>query len=198
MWFRAVATAIATWCIAGAAMANGYAEVWNPPEAGAHARHGAVKHQAQKPPVNATTKSATKNAGRHAGYVAKANPAVRDGVRHGANGSVKGTAAVVGGQAKQNGARVERARKPHAQIVRTKSGEARAVHADIARDHAVHRDALKGAVTGKSQVRKPATAKPGAAEPKPRMLSVSAGADRADAAADPATARSGSLPPILH
>ena len=38
MWVRAVATAVAVWCVSGAAMAAGYAEVWNPPEATGHAR----------------------------------------------------------------------------------------------------------------------------------------------------------------
>jgi len=198
MWFRAVATAIAAWCVAGAAVANGYAEVWNPPEAGAHARHGATKHLAGKPATKPTTKPATKKSGKHAGDVATATPAAHDGVRHGAGASVKRTAAIVGGHAKRDGARGELARKPHAQIVRTKSGEARAVHADIARGHAVHRDAPKGAATAKGPARESQVAQPTAAQPKPHPQPVSAGADQTDAAADPATARSGSLPPILH
>jgi len=198
MWFRAVTTAIATWCVAGAAMANGYAEVWNPPEAGAHATHGATKHQAGRPAVNAATKPAAKNAGKHGGYVAKANPVVRDGVPHGASARAKRTATAAGGHAKSNDVRAERAAKPHAQIVRTKSGEAKAVHADIARGHAVHRDAPTGAAAAKGPARKPEVAEPAAAQPKPQALSVSAGAGQANAAADPATARSGSLPPILH
>ncbi|WP_035475758.1 hypothetical protein [Burkholderia sp. WSM2230] len=195
MWFRAAATAVAVWCVSSAAMANGYAEVWNPPEAAAHARHGAVKRPAAKP----ATKVTAKNAGKHGVSVAKAKRATRDGIGHAATAGAKGTrgtvgtAAVAGGNAKSSAARVAQGKTAHAQIVRTKPGQAKAVHADIAQGHAAHGDALKRAGTGKGAATQPAPA-----EPDPRTLSANAGAEQADAATNPATARSGSLPPILH
>jgi hypothetical protein len=77
--------------------------------------------------------------------------------------------------------------KPHAQLVRSKPGQGKVVHADLAQPRAAHPHVTKVAA-------KPA-AVPSANAP---AMSANVGAGSADAATNPATASSGSLPPIIH
>ncbi|MFP3568978.1 hypothetical protein [Paraburkholderia sp. SIMBA_030] len=69
MWVRAVATAVAVWCVSGAAVAAGYAEVWNPPESTGHAaKHAKKTVDGSKLKSTAGAKTASKYAasGQHA------------------------------------------------------------------------------------------------------------------------------------
>ena len=68
MGVRAVAAgvAFAVWCVSGAAMAAGYAEVWNPPEASGHVTKPATKKTGPvKVKSTAGSKVASKAASKH-------------------------------------------------------------------------------------------------------------------------------------
>jgi hypothetical protein len=178
MRFRAVATAVAVWCASGAAMASGYSEVWNPPEAAAHGKHGAAKGRA---------KSAAK-------HVASAGAAKsKTGVKHVASAGANKASGLASGRAKPKSAGVADAAKRPAQVVQTKSDHAKAIHANIAQGQSAHGGVVKVAGTAKG-----AAARPAPADHKTPALAANTSADQLDAVANPATARSGSLPPILH
>lgn len=183
MRFRAVATAVAVWCASGAAMASGYSEVWNPPEAAAHGKHGAAKARA---------KSAAK-------HVASAGAAKsKTDVKHVASAGANKASGLASGKAKPKSAGVADAAKRPAQVVQTKSVHAKsvhakAIHANIAQGQSAHGGVVKVAGTAKG-----AAARPAPADHKTPALAANTSADQLDAVANPATARSGSLPPILH
>jgi len=178
MRFRAVATAVAVWCASGAAMASGYSEVWNPPEAAAHGKHGAAKGRA---------KSAAK-------HVASAGAAKsKTDVKHVASAGANKASGLASGKAKPKSAGVADAAKRPAQVVQTKSDHAKAIHANIAQGKNAQGGVVKIAGTAKGSVARPAPA-----DHKTPALAANTSADQLDAAANPATARSGSLPPILH
>ena len=183
MRFRAVATAVAVWCASGAAMASGYTEVWNPPEAAAHGKHGAAKGRA---------KSAAK-------HVASAGAAKsKTDVKHVASAGANKASGLASGRAKPKSAGVADAAKRPAQVVQTKSDHAKAIHAkaihaNIAQGQSAHGGVVKVAGTAKG-----AAARPAPADHKTPALAANTSADQLDAVANPATARSGSLPPILH
>lgn len=183
MRFRAVATAVAAWCASGAAMASGYTEVWNPPEAAAHGKHRAAKGRA---------KSAAK-------HVASAGAAKsKTGVKHVASAGANKASGLASGKAKPKSAGVADAAKRPAQVVQTKSVHAKAIHAkaihaNIAQGQSAHGGVVKVAGTAKGSVARPAPA-----DHKTPALAANTSADQLDAVANPATARSGSLPPILH
>ncbi|WMY11173.1 hypothetical protein [Paraburkholderia phenoliruptrix] len=193
MWFRAVATAMAVWCASGAAMANGYTEVWNPPQAGAHAGRGAAKGQGASG-ARTASKANTKIAAKHAAASAPAGRSKgKEGVKHAATRPGHESAGAVH-DAKQKRAAVAHADKSHTEAAKTAhagksaADSSKAAHADAAQAGAAHGGAM---TTG-------ATAKGTATQPTPAVPAAPARADQADAAANPATARSGSLPPILH
>jgi len=179
MRFRAVATAVAVWCASGAAMASGYSEVWNPPEAAPHAKHGAAKAQA-------------KTAAKHVASAGAAKS--KTGVKHVASAGANKASGLASGKAKPKSAGVvaDAAKRP-AQVVQTKSGHAKAIHVNIAQGQSAHGGVVKVAGTAKG-----AAARPAPADHKTPALAANTSADRLDSAANPATARSGSLPPILH
>src|SRR6185437_11901383 len=85
MLVRAVAAALAVWCVSQAAMAAGYAEVWNPPEASRHV----AKHAAKKPGV--ATKAESKHVANARHGAPRPAPAVEAarGSKLAAHGGVK-------------------------------------------------------------------------------------------------------------
>ncbi|RDK00173.1 hypothetical protein [Paraburkholderia lacunae] len=197
MWVRAVATAVAVWCVSGAAMAAGYAEVWNPPEATGHAaKHAkktadgpkaksatgakaAPKHVANSQHAAQRVALASKNGAKPAhGSVKKVTgKGVVNGVAKGADkGAAKGS---LKGAVKPKPAFVVQARKSRPQIAQAKAGQSRTVHAAVAQGTA-HPRAIK--VAAKTDTAKPA------------VSTVS----QANVTTNPALASSGSLPPILH
>ena len=178
MRFRAVATAVAVWCASGAAMASGYSEVWNPPEAAPHAKHGAAKAQA-------------KTAAKHVASAGAAKS--KTGVKHAASAGASKASELASGKAKPKSAGVADAAKRPAQVVQTKSGHAKAIPANIAQGQSAHGGVVKVAGAAKG-----AAARPAPADHKTPALAANTAADQLGAAANPATARSGSLPPILH
>lgn len=188
MRFRAVATAVAVWCASGAAMASGYSEVWNPPEAAAHAKHGAAKARSVS-----GSKAPAKIAAKHVASAGAAKSKTGAGVKHVATDGANKASGLASGKAKAKSSGVADAAKRPAQVVQTKSGQAKAIHADIAQGQSAHGGVVKVAGTAKG-----AAARPAPADHKTPALAANTSADQLDAVANPATARSGSLPPILH
>ncbi|WP_233856388.1 hypothetical protein [Paraburkholderia sp. HD33-4] len=82
MRVRAVAAALAVWCVSEAAFAAGYAEVWNPPEASGHVASGHVTKQAHS---RKKTQAVKVKAGAKGGIKTKAgaHPQQTASVRHG-------------------------------------------------------------------------------------------------------------------
>ncbi|WOD14901.1 hypothetical protein [Paraburkholderia kirstenboschensis] len=204
MWFRVAATAIAVWCVSGAAMAGGYTEVWNLPEASAHGKHGAGTGQSVRDGKGAS-KTATKTAGKHAtsgvaSGSASASAAGRaeksskhGGVKHvTATGANKASDAA-GGKAKQKAAVVAQGTKARAHVVQTQPGQSKAMRADTVQNHAADAGPINDAGSRRS-----AAGTSAGIEPRSSAPVTNAGADQTAAAGNPATARSGSLPPILH
>ena len=97
------------------------------------------------------------------------------------------------GKAKPTSALAKEGKKPHAKIAQTKSEQAKTMHADAMQNHATHTGSIK--VIGK---KKNTAVNSAAVEPKSSALSANASTGQMEAATNPATARSGSLPPILH
>ncbi|MGF6572286.1 hypothetical protein ABH945_004407 [Paraburkholderia sp. GAS333] len=199
MWFRAVAAALAVWAVSGAAMAAGYTEVWNPPEASGHA---APKSAKKKPTaVKAKAGASLKGAGHaprkaargasattHIGEKTAARGNVKTVAAKGTKGGVK-PAAVSAGKARPKTAVVAQSKKPHAQLVHAKAGQGKVVRADLmhpVRPHAV------------SVAAKSAAAKPVVSHSALPVASANFNSGSADASTNPATASSGSLPPIIH
>ncbi|MFM0608278.1 hypothetical protein PQR05_27465 [Paraburkholderia sediminicola] len=215
MWVRAVATAVAVWCVSGAAMAAGYTEVWNPPESAGHtAKHARKTAGAPKVKSAAGAKAGSKHAanGQHgAQRVASASkrgvkPAAHDSVKKVTAKNVAHRGVVTGaGKPKSKAAVVVQGKKPHAQVAQAKSGQGRIMRANLVQGHAAHAHVVK--VAAKTSAAKPAVvhtnAPAGAA--KPAVAHTNAPAREANVTASPAgptansaTASSGSLPPILH
>ncbi|WP_176061052.1 hypothetical protein [Paraburkholderia sp. BCC1876] len=228
MWVRVVAAALAVWCVSGAAMAAGYAETWNPPEATGHAAKqagktkkvgkvkasGGSKAGSKAGAKVASSKTASKTASRHtasgqhgAQRVASASvtgkggkPATRGAVKKvtARNGSAKGTVKALGTAGskprKPKAAVMAQGKKPHAQLVTAKSGQGKVTYANLVQGHATRPHAAK--VAAKSAATKPAVAQ---ANAPAQNANVSASpAAMAATSSNPATAGSGSLPPILH
>jgi len=227
MRVRAVAAALAVWCVSEAAMAAGYTETWNPPEASGHVVSGHVTKAVRKKPGGAKGKVAEARAGgKRGGAPGKQVASVRHGaVRGAAGGGVHGSKlAAHGAGAKKVAAsgaakggmklaavgrsrahagmsaqavkqRAQPHEQPHAQLARTKSTQGKVMHADFAPGHTVRphvaRVAAKPAGASQSPVAPAAQTTPAA--------SVNVG-DIAPMGAtpNPATARSGALPPIIH
>ncbi|CAB3801698.1 hypothetical protein LMG28614_05466 [Paraburkholderia ultramafica] len=218
MWVRAVAAALAMWCVSDAAMAAGYTEVWNPPEASGHAakppknKQGAARVKAggglkAGSKVASKAGSKAKAGSKHMASVQHAAPQVASaaGAGHGdkraAHGSVKKVAAK--GTAK-SGARLPAAGKPkekavvtvqagksHAQLAQAKPGQGKVVHANLVQSRTAHPHVVKVAA-------KNGAAKPAVSHMSAPAMSANVSAGPADAATNPATASSGSLPPIIH
>ncbi|OLL27837.1 hypothetical protein BTH42_30510 [Burkholderia sp. SRS-W-2-2016] len=249
MRVRAVAAALAVWCMSEAAVAAGYTETWNPPEASGHVVSGRIAKAAVSEPQAAPAQAmpgASAQAGAHIGGKAGAGahpvrvaggrqrPAhvatTAGGARHGDKlaahrGGVKKIAAI---EAKKGGvkgahggvkapARVAAAGKgrahatvtaqaahspahahpqAHAQLVRAKPAQGKVMRANFA---TTGRNAHPHAVK--------VSAKPAVARANPIRPAVQrAPADSANvgdiapmgSVPNPATASSGSLPPIIH
>ena len=197
MWVRAVATAVAVWCVSGAAMAAGYAEVWNPPESAGHtAKHAKKTTGAAKAKSTAGAKAGSKHAanGQHGAQRVASTP--KSGAKPAVHGSVKKVAArnvghsgaVKGaGKPKSKAAVVAQGKKPHAKLAQAKSGQGRIMHANLVQGHAAHAKVVNVAA-------KPAVVHTNA----PAKAANVAASPAAAAPANPATASSGSLPPILR
>ncbi|MGN8111927.1 hypothetical protein ACTJLB_28430 [Paraburkholderia sp. 22098] len=185
MWVRAVATGIAVWCASGAAMAAGYTEVWNPPEASAHGKHGALSGQSVRGGKGAT-KSATA-----AGHLEKSTD-------HGASKRVAATGTTKAshtaqGKSKQKVAVAAPATKGRAQVAQMQPAQSKATHGATTQSHTAGDGAMSDNGSKRSAAKTSATIAPHASAPSPNTS-----ANQTAATADPATARSGSLPPILH
>lgn len=214
MWVRAVAAALAVWCVSDAAMAAAYTEVWNPPEASRHVakpakkKPGAAKVKAGGG-LKAGSKVPSKAGSKHMASARHAAPRVMStagagagrGNRLAAHGSVKkvaangttksGVRAAAVGQLKAKAVVTAQARKPHAQFAQSKPGQGKVMRADLVQSRAARPRAIK--VAAKTSVAKPAVSHMNAPAP-----SANVGAGPVDAATNPATASSSSLPPIIH
>lgn len=207
MWFRAVAAALAVWGVAGTAMAAGYTEVWNPPEASRHvvAKPGKKKPGALKAKTGAGLKTDAKHAARLPHKAARVASTVgRGGVKKAAGKGMKGGVRQAGvsagaggagaaGKTKSKPVALAQARQPHTQPhtqpVHAKTGQGKVVTAALAhpaRPHALGVAAKSGAV------------KPAASHQALPVASANYSGNTADASTNPATASSGSLPPIIH
>jgi hypothetical protein len=185
MWFRVVATAIAVWCASGAAMAAGYTEVWNPPEVSAHGKHGAVSGQSVR-----GGKGASKPATAAGREVKSAD--------HGGSQRVAATGAnkashTTEGKSKHKVAVTAPVTKGRAPVAQTQPGQSKAAHAATTQSHAAADGAMSDSGSKRSAAKTSATLEPHASAPSPNTST-----NQTAATADPATARSGSLPPILH
>ncbi len=202
MWVRAVATAVAVWCVSGSAMAAGYAEVWNPPESTGHTvKHAKKTTGAGKVKSTADAKGASKHAAKGQHGALRVASASKSGARPAAHGSVKKVAAksvghggvVKGmGKPKSKPAVVAQGKKPHAQIAQAKPGQVRIMRANLVQGHTAHAHVVR--VAAKTGPAKPAVVHTNA----PAKASNVTASPAADTAANPATAGSGSMPPILH
>ncbi|RKE37093.1 hypothetical protein B0G76_3324 [Paraburkholderia sp. BL23I1N1] len=201
MWVRAVATAVAVWCVSGAAMAAGYAEVWNPPESSGHAaKH--VKKTTGAPKVKATAGakpgSTHATSGQHgAQRVASASKNSGKPVAHGGVKKVAASNVTHGGVVKSAGkpkskaAVVAQGKKPPAHIAQAKPGQARIMRANLVQGHTARPHVVKVAA-------KTGAAKPAVVHTSAPAKAANITASPAATTANPATASSGSLPPILH
>lgn len=204
MWVRAVTAAVAAWCVSGAAMAAGYAEVWNPPEATAHSAPHAKKTAAG---LHGGSKVGSRTVSKHGGQQAASSS--KNGNKAAAHGGMN---TVTGNSSGKNAAKspvkptrkkpavMVQSKKPRTQMAQANVGGAKAVHANLAQGHKTSAHAL--AVAGKSGgAAKPAVSQMAmTAVPMGSTASSNAGTslNAAHEAVNPATASSGSLPPILH
>ncbi|CAE6904834.1 hypothetical protein [Paraburkholderia domus] len=204
MWVRAVATAVAVWCVSGAAMAAGYAEVWNPPESTGHtAKHAKKTTGAAKAKPTAGVKGVSKHAAKGQHGAQRVASASKNGAKPAAHGSVKTVSArnahhsgVVKSagkpQSKSKAAVMAQGKKSHAQIAQAKPAQGRIMHANLVQGHTAHAHAVK--VAAKTGPAKPAVVHTNA----PAKASNVTASPAAAVTANPAIASSGSLPPILH
>ncbi|MGF6917713.1 hypothetical protein [Paraburkholderia sp. 40] len=224
MRVRGVAAALAVWCVSEVALAAGYAEVWNPPEAGGHIAGGHVTQQAhaRKKPEAVKVKAGAKGgiktkAGAHARQTASARHAATHvasaSAAHGgklaahgngvkrlvAGGNVKGGTKVAASGPNRSHATVTaptaKHAQPHVQLAHAKPAQGKVVHADFAAAHTARPHVDKVAA-------KPAISRANLIKP-PVRTSSDASANVSDSAPmgsvpNPATASSGSLPPIIH
>jgi hypothetical protein len=201
MWVRAVATAVAVWCVSGTAMAAGYAEVWNPPESTGHTvKHAKKTTGSGKTKSTAGAKRASKHAAKSQHGAQRVASASKGGAKPAAHGSVKKVSAknvghggvVKGtGKTKSKSVVVAQGKKPHTQIAQAKPGQGRIMRANLVQGHTAHAHMVE--VAAKTGAAKPAVV-PTNAPAKAANVTASPAA----ATANPATASSGSLPPILH
>ncbi|CAB3715922.1 hypothetical protein [Paraburkholderia rhynchosiae] len=197
MGFRALATAIAVWCVSGAAMAGGYTEVWNPPEISGHA----AKHGVAKAPSGSGSKGVSKTVSKHATPpIASASDrsdksGTRGGAKQVASKSAHQAPDAGGAKPRPKAAIVAQSKKPHAQLIHTKPGQAKPMHANFMQGKATHAGPIKAAVAAKGRSE---GAKPAVVETKAPAPFANAAVEHTEATANPAMARSGSLPPILH
>ncbi|HZZ11345.1 MAG TPA: hypothetical protein VFE79_11705 [Paraburkholderia sp.] len=205
MWVRAVAAAVAVWCVSGVAVAAGYAEVWNPPEAAGHgAQH--VKKTAGKPVdgshAGAGVKHGAKAGSKHAGaQVASASKSGNKAAAHGnvnkvttGKGPDKSAApsAVKPKPKAKKPAVMVQTKKPRGQMAQTeaKAPGSKRVPVSVAREQTARPEAVTmAAATGPSVSHTTMAASP---------MGTSVGASGSNNMGNPATASSGSLPPILH
>ena len=210
MWVRAVATAVAVWCVSDAAMAAGYAEVWNPPESTGHTvKHAKKTTGAGKTKSTAGAKGASKHAAKSQHGAQRVAAASKSGAKPAAHGSVKKVSAknanhggvvkvnhsgvVKGaGKPKSKAAVLVQGKKPHAQIAQAKSGQGRIMRANLAQGHTAHAHVVK--VAAKTGPAKPAVVRTNA----PAKAANVTASPAADTTANPVTASNGSMPPILH
>jgi hypothetical protein len=189
MWVRAVAVVLVVGCVSGAAMAAGYTEVWNPPEASGHV----VKPVKQR---SGETKVGTGAGSKHAVGMQQKSPkhvaAAMRADRTAAHASVKKVSAKAGvkqpgvSKVKPKAAMVAQANKPHVQRVRAQGKQGAVMHANL--------DSGRSARPHVSNV----AAKPAVSHPHTPVASTNPGAAPASANSNPAMASSGSLPPIIH
>jgi hypothetical protein len=171
MWVRAVAMAIAVWCVSGAAIAAGYAEVWNPPESTGHlAKHakkttGAAKKATGTAKIKSTAaaKAGSKHAASAQHSTQRVASASKNGAKAAAHGGVKKVTAknvthggVVKGAGKQKSKAVvvAQGKKPHAHIAQAKPGQGRIMRANLVQGHTAHAHMVE--VAAKTGAAKPA------------------------------------------
>lgn len=223
MGVRAVAAgaALAVWCMSGSAMAAGYAEVWNPPEESGHVANppagkktgAAVKGKSGAAVgVKSAAKTAAKSGPKHVKGAGPAAPRVASassghGSKPSAQGSIKkvaaqgavksGTKAAGANKARAKASGVARSKTPHAQVVQAESGHGKVALANQAASRSTHPQQVK--VVAKTDAAKPAASHVSGPVPSTNPApSASVGANPANATSNPATASSGSLPPIIH
>lgn len=166
-------------------MAAGYTEVWNPPEASAHGKHGAVSGQSVRGGKGAT-KSATA-----AGHLEKSTD--HGGVKRVAATGTPKASHTAEGKSKQKVAVAASGTKGRAQVAQTQPAQSKATHGATTQSHTAGDGAMSDNGSKRSAAKTSATIEPHASAPSPNTS-----ANQTAATADPATARSGSLPPILH
>jgi hypothetical protein len=216
MRVRAVAAALAVWCVSEVALAAGYAEVWNPPEASGHAASGPVARQAPARKKTEAVKVKAQTKGGHRPKSGKAKPSVhakqmasvRHGAPHVASGGARhgGKLAAHGGGAKHLAA----SGKAKGGMNVAASGSTR-THAGVAAQGAKHAQPhaarLAHAKPAQDKVMRTVfAAKPAASHANPIKPAVQPSDGSANvgdiapmgAVPNPATASSGSLPPIIH
>ena len=225
MRVRVVAAALAVWCMSEVASAAGYTEVWNPPEPSGHVASGHVTRPAaaRKKPAAMKVKTGAKRESKAPGGAhTKQMASVRHGVPHVASGGAAGHGGklaahgggvqhlVAGGNAKggvkvaasaQNrthasvAAQGAKHAQPHAQLAAAKPAQGKVTHANFAAGR-----------TARPHVDK-VTAKPAVSRGNPIRAAVQSSSDGSANVGDiapmgsvpnPATASSGSLPPIIH
>jgi hypothetical protein len=210
-----VAAALAVWCMSEVAMAGGYTEVWNPPEASGHvARQSSARKKpaAVKAKAGSTQKKQTASVRHGAPHVASG------GAGHGGKlaaqggkgkhlaagkGAGKGSVKVAAAGQKRTHAGVTTAQgakrtQPHVQqtqLAHAKPAQGKVVRADFAagrtaRPH-VERIAAKPAVSHANPIR------PAVQRSSDGSANVSDIAPMGSVP-NPAPASSGSLPPIIH
>ncbi|MBB5443222.1 MULTISPECIES: hypothetical protein [unclassified Paraburkholderia] len=212
MRVRVVAAALAVWCVSEVALAAGYAEVWNPPEASGHIASGHVTRQAhaRKKPEAVKVKAGAKGGvktqtGAHARQTAGARHAATHvasaGAAHGGKLAAHGNGVkhlVAGGNVK-DGVKVAASGQNRSHAIvdaqAAKPAQGKVVHADFAAAHTARPHVDKVAA-------KPAISRANPIKPSVRT-SPDASANVSDiapmgAVPNPATASSGSLPPIIH
>ncbi|WP_345815480.1 hypothetical protein AAGS40_23980 [Paraburkholderia sp. PREW-6R] len=222
MWVRAVAAAVAVWCASSAVTAAEYSEVWNPPEAAGHVgkhskqttggaigQSGAGHHAASRTAAHAGSKSGSRAVAqhvagtRHPSHSARNVAAASNGkTAHGQVKTVAGKAAAANPnatKAKPKAALVVQSKKPHAQFAQSRASQGKVVHANFVQGRSARAQTVK--VAAKSTVGKPAAPHGTTTAASANVGAMSSGAVAAHPATsstDPATASSGSLPPILH
>lgn len=208
----AAGAALAVWCMSGPAVAAGYAEVWNPPEETGHITKQAGKKTGTATGAKSTagSKGASKAAPKPMAGAGHAAPSVASahGNKPSAHGSIRKVAAsgvtksktqaAGANKTQRKAAGMTQSKKPHAQVVQAKPGQGKVVHANhLVQRRTAHPQAVK--VTAKSDAAKPAASRVNVPAPSANpVASAKVDANPANASSNPATASSGSLPPIIH
>ncbi|KXU88359.1 hypothetical protein CI15_12725 [Paraburkholderia monticola] len=225
MRVRVVAAALAVWCVSEVASAAGYTEVWNPPETSGHVASGHVTRQAsarKKPAAVKVTAGGKGGIKAKGGAHTKPMASVRHGVPHVASSGAAGHGGklaahgggvqhlAAGGHAKggvkvaasaQNrthatvAAQGAKHAQPHVQLAAAKPAQGKVTHADFAPGRTARPHVDK--VTGKPAVSRANPIRPAVQSSSDGSANVSDIAPMGSAP-NPATASSGSLPPIIH